>query len=319
MLKTKKMKEQAVKVPRSGSRLIASLWRDRYLYLLLVPVITYYIIFKYIPMYGLVIAFKDFSIFKGIFNSPWVGLKHFNNFFQSRDFVIILKNTLVLNLYSLIFGFPGPIILALMLNEVKHLFFKKTIQTIVYLPHFISWIVIGGIITNLLSPSSGFINQIIKWVTGGKSIFFLTNPSWWRFVYIFSGIWKEIGWGAIIYLASLMSIDPELYEAAMIDGANKWKQIWHISIPGISTTIAILFILRLGNLLDIGFEHVFVLYNPLVYNVSDVISTYVYRKGLQEAKYSFTTAVGLFQSVIGFILVMTANKLSKKYSEAGIW
>jgi putative aldouronate transport system permease protein len=313
------MKEQAVKVPRSGSRLIASLWRDRYLYLLLVPVITYYIIFKYIPMYGLVIAFKDFSIFKGIFNSPWVGLKHFNNFFQSRDFVIILKNTLVLNLYSLIFGFPGPIILALMLNEVKHLFFKKTIQTIVYLPHFISWIVIGGIITNLLSPSSGFINQIIKWVTGGKSIFFLTNPSWWRFVYIFSGIWKEIGWGAIIYLASLMSIDPELYEAAMIDGANKWKQIWHISIPGISTTIAILFILRLGNLLDIGFEHVFVLYNPLVYNVSDVISTYVYRKGLQEAKYSFTTAVGLFQSVIGFILVMTANKLSKKYSEAGIW
>ena len=207
-----------------------------------------------------------------------------------------------------------------MLNEVKHLFFKKTIQTIVYLPHFISWIVIGGIITNLLSPSSGFINQIIKWVTGGKSIFFLTNPSWWRFVYIFSGIWKEIGWGSIIYLAALSGVDIQLYEAAIVDGASKWKQLIHITLPGIVSTIVIMFILRIGGILNAGFEQVFMMYNANVYDVADILDTLTYRIGLESAKYSLSTAISIFKSIIGFTLILITNKLSKMIDEdGGIW
>jgi len=288
------------------------------LYLIMLPGILYFVVYKYLPMWGVVIAFQNYSVFSGIWGSEWVGWLHFKNMFMADDFYQIFANTLLISLYKLIWGFPGPIILAIMLNEIRHMLYKRSIQTLVYLPHFLSWIILGGIMINVLSPTSGIVNQVLERL-GFEPIFFLTSTEWFRTVIVASDIWKEVGWGAIIYLAAIAGIDPQLYEAAIVDGASKWKQILHITLPSMMSVIVILFLLRLGHVLDVGFEQIFVLYNSLVYEVGDVIETYVYRVGIQQAKFSFTTAVGLFKAVIGLVLVILANRGAKKLGQEGIW
>lgn len=296
-------------------RSIRSYWD---LYLIMLPGVLYFVVYKYLPMWGVVIAFQNYSVFSGIWGSEWVGFEHFRNMFMADDFYTIFRNTLLISIYKLAWGFPGPIILAIMLNEIRHALYKRSIQTLVYLPHFLSWIILGGIMINVLSPSSGIVNKVIA-MLGFEPIFFLTSVDWFRTVIVASDIWKEVGWGAIIYLAAIAGIDPKLYEAATVDGAGKWKQIVHITLPSMMGVIVILFMLRLGHVLDVGFEQIFVLYNSLVYEVGDVIETYVYRVGIQQAKFSFTTAVGLFKAVIGLILVILANKGAKKLGQPGIW
>uniref|UniRef100_UPI00403F5839 ABC transporter permease n=1 Tax=Paenibacillus sp. FSL P2-0136 TaxID=2975317 RepID=UPI00403F5839 len=288
------------------------------LYLIMLPGLAYFIIFKYVPMGGIIVAFQDFSAFAGIRGSEWVGLTHFKNMFTDSEFYTVFKNTLLISLYKLIWGFPGPIILALMLNEVRHMLYKRGVQTLVYLPHFLSWVIIGGILINVLSPATGIVNQFLG-MLGLEPIFFLGSQEWFRTVLVVSDIWKEAGWGAIIYLAALASIDPQIYEAAVVDGAGKWKQLLHVTLPSLIGTIVILFVLRLGSVLDVGFEQIFVLYNPLVYNVADVIETYVYRTGITQGQFSFTTAVGLFKSVISLILVVLANKAARKLGQDSLW
>ncbi|MGO4548196.1 ABC transporter permease [Paenibacillus sp. 2TAB23] len=307
--------EWTLKPEKRRFRAIRSYWD---LYLIMLPGILYFVVYKYFPMWGVVIAFQNYSVFSGIWESEWVGWLHFKNMFLADDFYTIFRNTLLISIYKLIWGFPGPIILAIMLNEIRHMFFKRSIQTLVYLPHFLSWIILGGIMVNVLSPSSGIVNKLIE-MLGFEPIFFLTNEDWFRSIVVASDIWKEVGWGAIIYLAAIAGIDPQLYEAAIVDGAGKWKQILHITLPSMMGVIVILFLLRLGHVLDVGFEQIFVLYNSMVYEVGDVIETYVYRVGIQQAKFSFTTAVGLFKAVIGLILVILANKGAKKLGQEGIW
>jgi len=294
------------------------LYRDRWLYIFLIIPVVYYVVFKYVPMYGAVIAFKDYKLAKGIFGSSWVGLRQFERLFKTPDFFKILRNTLLLNVYSLVFGFPVPIILAILLNEVKSPLFKRANQSILYLPHFISWVVLAGIFIQMLSPSTGIVNIILKAV-GIKPIYFMASNFWWVVMFIISGIWQGAGWGSIIYLAAISAIDPELYEAARIDGAGKGSQIWHITLPGIKDTIAIMLILRMGSMMDIGFEHIYNLQNSAVYDVADVISTYVYRVGIQGAQFSYTTAIGLFQSVIALILVFSTNRITRAMGENSLW
>ncbi|MDF2668175.1 MAG: binding-protein-dependent transport system inner rane component [Paenibacillus sp.] len=288
------------------------------LYLIMVPGIVYFLVFKYAPMWGIVIAFQDYSPFQGVRGSEWVGWMHFREMFTDREFYQVFRNTLLISLYKLIWGFPGPIILALMLNEVRHLMFKRTVQTLAYLPHFLSWVIIGGILVNLLSPVTGVVNAMLGWFSI-EPIFFLADADWFRTVIVASDIWKEVGWGAIIYLAAIVSIDPQLYEAAVIDGAGKWQQIRHITLPSLLGTIIILFILRLGHVLDVGFEQIFVLYNSMVYEVGDVIETYVYRVGISQSEFSFSTAVGLFKSVIGLALVIFFNRMAKRAGHEGVY
>jgi putative aldouronate transport system permease protein len=292
--------------------------RDRHLYLMLLPVIGFYLLFKYAPMAGEVIAFKDYRFADGIFGSKWVGLKHFQSLFASIDFWRVLRNTLLLNVYSLVFGFPVPILLALLLNEVRKEWYKRTVQNLLYLPHFISWVVLGGIFIAMLSPSTGVVNLLLKQF-GIEPIYFMASSSWWPVAYTLSGIWREAGWGTILYLAAMASIDPQLYEAAKMDGASKLRQIWHITLPGIRSTIAILLVLRMGQMMDVGLEQTLVLQNQSVLDVADVISTYVYRVGLQNMNYSYTTALGLFQSAIGLILVIGVNRLTRVFGERGLW
>lgn len=301
-----------------------NLWRyvkrDKYLLLLILPGIAYFITFQYLPLYGVIIAFKDFSIGKGILGSPWADplFKHFEQFFGSYYFGRLIRNTFMISVYSLVWGFPVPIIFALALNELKAGPFKKTIQTISYMPHFVSTVVVSGLLINFLSPANGLINNIIE-SFGGQRIAFLQETTWFRSIYIASGVWQEFGWGSIIYLAALSSIDPQLYEAARMDGAGRWKQMWHISLPGISNTIIILLIMNLGNLLRVGYEKLILLYSTSVYEVADVISTYVYRSGLLDKQYSFASAAGLFNSVVSLVLLVTFNRISKKVSEVSIW
>ncbi len=294
--------------------------RNKYLYLMLLPVIIYFIVFKYAPMYGLLIAFKNFKFSDGIMGSQWVGLQHFKMLFGNSEFYKILRNTLLLNLYSIVFGFPAPIILAILMNELRNERFKKSVQTILYLPHFLSWIVLGGLIINIFSPSTGVINMIIK-AFGGTPKYFMIDSHWWPVIFIASGIWQSAGWGTIIYLAAITGIDPSLYEAAELDGAGRLKKMLYITLPGIKGTIAIMLILRMGSVMDVGFEHVIAMQNDAVLDVSDVISTYVYRVGLQGAQYSYTTAIGFFQSLISMILVVSANTLVRKFNEneGGLW
>jgi putative aldouronate transport system permease protein len=292
--------------------------RDRYLYLFLLPAMSFFLLFKYVTLFGEIIAFKDFRLLQGIWGSPWVGLKHFRILFHSQDFWMILRNTLLLNLYNLIVAFPAPIVLAILLNEVRINWFKRVVQNMLYLPFFISWVVLGGIITSLLSPSTGVVNALLQ-LFGQEPIFFMTSTRWWPAVFSASTVWQSAGWGTIIYMAAITSIDPGLYEAAKMDGASKLRQIWHITLPGIRGTIAILLVLQMGKMMDVGFEQVLNLQNPAVFSVSDVISTYVYRVGLQNAQYSLATAVGLFQGVISLILVLTVNKTVKKLGEGGLW
>lgn len=290
---------------------------NKYVYLMAIPMIIYFILFSYIPMYGVIIAFKDFSPRLGILGSKWVGLKHFKSFFQSIYFIRTFKNTALLSLYSLLWGFPIPIILALLINEVRIRWFKKTVQTFTYLPHFISLVVICGLVIDFTS-TEGLINYILSHF-GVTPTNWLARPEWFRTIYIASGIWQSMGWDSIIYLAALTNIDPGLYEAATIDGAGRWKQLIHITLPSIAPTIVIMLILNIGGLMSVGYEKIILLYSPLTWETSDVISSYVYRKGLLGADYSFSTAVGLLESIIGFVLLIIANKLSKKISEISLW
>ncbi|MCK9478567.1 MAG: ABC transporter permease subunit [Firmicutes bacterium] len=292
--------------------------KNFWLYLLLIPGVAYFLIFHYAPMYGILIAFKDFDVVKGVWNSSWIGLDNFTYLFKSKDFFNILSNSIIISFYRLFFGFPAPIILAILLNEVRSNTYKRTIQTILYLPHFISWVVITGIIYVFLSPSTGVVNLMIN-EFGGKSIAFLQEPKYFRSIIVLSGIWKETGWGTIVYLSAITSIDVEQYEAAFIDGANRLQTILYITLPSIMSTIVVLLILRMGNILRNGFEQIFLLYNPMVYNVADVFETYSYRVGILEGRFSYSTAVGIFQSVVGLIFIMSSNYLSRKVNDAGLW
>lgn len=284
---------------------------------MLLPIIAYYLIFCYYPMYGAQIAFRDFTPRKGIWGSEWVGLKHFKRFFDSVYCERLIRNTLSINVKNLIFGFPAPIILALMLNEVRNEKFKRVIQTTSYLPHFISTVVIAGMILQFTS-SEGFVTQFLI-LLGYKGGNLLYQPNMFQPIYVLSGIWQEVGWGSIVYIAALAGIDAELYEAARIDGAGRWKQMLYITLPGIVPTMVTMFILRLGNIMSLGAEKIILLYNESIYEKADVISSYVYRIGLQQQSYSFSSAVGLFNSIINMLLVLSANKISKKVFGVGLW
>ncbi len=313
------MAQKAMVRPRKSS-LKKRLWRDRYLYLLLLPVMAYYIVFHYAPFYGIQIAFRDFKLNQGIWGSEWVGLYYFRRLFSSALFYRVFRNTLLLNIYNLFFGFPAPIILALMLNEMRSQWYKRLTQSIMYIPHFFSWVVLGGIVSGLLSPSTGFVNTVYKAISGAdKGIYFLASERWWRSVFVIVNIWKEVGWGTIIYLAAISGVDVELYEAAIIDGANKRQQVWHITLPGIRPTIVILLILRMGGMMNVGMEPVLVLSNSVVNNVADVFSTYIYRQGVMKTQYSLTTAMGIFQSVVSSILLLSTNVFSRRMTGESIW
>ncbi|MFD0960243.1 ABC transporter permease [Paenibacillus chungangensis] len=293
--------------------------RNRSLYIMLIPVILYFTLFHYKPMYGAIIAFKDFRPFLGVWDSPWVGFKHFEQFFESYYFGRVLKNTIIISLYQLLFAFPAAIILALLLNEVKNQIFKRVVQSISYLPHFISLVVICGMLIDFLQ-SDGIINRLI--VTMGitdEPISFLILPEWFRVIFIGSGIWQGIGWSSIIYLAALAGINPSLYEAAAVDGAGRWRQVWSITLPGIMPTVIILLIINIGNFMVVGFDKIILLYNPATYETADVIGSFVFRRGILEANYSFTAAVGLFNSVINFILLILVNQIAKKKAESSLW
>nr|WP_246315835.1 ABC transporter permease subunit [Paenibacillus foliorum] len=288
------------------------------MYILLVPGLLFLLLFKYTPMYGIVIAFQDFNIFDGIAGSKWVGLEQFQKLVHSDEFIQVFVNTLLISFYKIVLLFPIPIAVALLLNEVRRMFFKRTIQTIIYLPHFLSWVIISGLFINILSPSGGLLNQLIR-SFGAEPISFLLDNGFFRSVVVFTAGWKEVGWNAIIFIAAIAGIEQEQYEAAAIDGAGRIKQMFYITLPGILPTIVLMFILRIGHLLDAGTEQILTLYNPVVYQTGDVIGTYVYRMGLGKMDYSFSTAVGLFNSVVGFLLIIFGNMLSKKLLNRSIW
>ncbi|RAR42145.1 ABC transporter permease subunit [Paenibacillus sp. FSL W7-1279] len=288
------------------------------MYLLLIPGLMFLLLFKYTPMYGIIIAFQDFNIFGGISGSEWVGMAQFERLLQSDEFLQVLVNTLLISLYKITILFPIPIVIALMLNEVRRMFFKRTIQTIIYLPHFLSWVIISGLFLNILSPSGGIVNEIIR-SFGGEPISFFTDNSLFRSLVVFTAGWKEIGWNAIVFIAAIAGIEQEQYEAAAIDGAGRIRQMWSISLPGMLPTIVLMFILRIGSLLEAGTEQILTMYNPLVYETGDVIGTYVYRMGLGQQDYSFSTAVGLFNSAVGFLLIVIGNMLSRKFLNRSIW
>jgi putative aldouronate transport system permease protein len=304
-------------VTKRGIKMVKAIRKHKLIYLLILPTFLYFLIFAYVPMIGIVVAFKDVQLFKGIWASPWVGLDHFRTFFTSVQFERLMGNTLTISLSRIIFGFPIPILFALLLNEVRLTWFKRSVQTITYFPHFLSWVIFGGIIFNLLGPV-GAINLILESL-GFARVDFMTNPELFRGMLVVTGILKEFGWGAIIYLAALSGIDGTLYEAARIDGAGRLRQIWHITLPGIRSTIVLLFILSLAGILDAGFEQILILSNPLVYGTSDVIDTYVYRVGLQESNFGLATAVGLFKGVVGTILIVGGNYLVRRTGERSIW
>lgn len=292
--------------------------RNYVLYLFLLPALLYIVIFNYWPMYGIQIAFKDYLPYEGIGGSPWVGLKHFNKFFSSIIFWDLLKNTLWISIYSIVASFPIPIILAFMINYTKNKRLKKLTQTITYAPHFISTVVLVGMLSIFLSPRTGFINTIIE-AFGGERIFFLGQKEWFRHIYVWSGIWQGAGWASIIYIAALSGVSPELHEAAIIDGANKLQRIRHIDIPAILPTIIILLILNMGQVMNVGFEKVLLMQNDLNLQISEVISTYTYKMGLVNAQYSYSTAIGLFNNVINFCILIGVNKFAKKVSGTSLW
>lgn len=285
------------------------------LFIMLVPVFAYYILFKYWPMGGLVIAFKNYNFADGILHSPWVGLKNFKVLFSSASTIQIIWNTFWLSFLNLLVGFPVPIFLAILLNEVRKTWFKKWVQTIVYLPHFFSWVIVGGLVLSLFATDYGSINKVLK-LFNIEPITFLYESKSWVAVFVGSGVWKEMGFSTIIYLAALTNIDPALYESAGMDGASKWRQIWHITIPGIRHTIILLLILAMGQLMEVGFDQIYNLQNSAVSDVSEVISTYIYKIGLGNAQFSVTTAMGLFESVIGCALVLVANRIARKFDQA---
>ncbi|GGD56987.1 ABC transporter permease [Paenibacillus nasutitermitis] len=288
------------------------------LYICLSPGLIFFFIFAYIPMFGLLIAFKDYNIFKGVLESPWNHFQSFKDMINLPDFYKIVRNTLMLNVLGLVFGFPAPIILAILLNEVRNKYFKRVTQSLLYLPHFMSWVLMGGMIYALLSPKFGIINQVLQWI-GLEPIYFMASNNWWISIFVGSGIWSGAGWGTIIYLAAMTTLDPHLYEAASIDGAGRWKKMIHITIPGIMPTVIILLILNVGHMVSIGFEQPYALMNPRVMDVADVLSTFIYDLGIRQGGFGLTTAIGMVQSVVNLMLVVGANYLANKMGREGIW
>ncbi len=317
VLKKQKSTGAHINKPPIGKRIKKELVRNRYLYLLLIPVALYYLLFHYLPMFGVVIAFKDYSIPKGVLGSPWVGLKYFKEFFSGIYFKRTLTNTFVISIADIIFGFPIPIIFALMLNELRSGIFKKTVQTVTYLPHFISLVVICGIITDFFGMN-GVITRLIERL-GGENISYIASPKWFRTIFVSTNIWQSFGWNSIIYLAALAGVDADLYEAATIDGAGRFKQLIHVTLPGIKGTIMIMLILRFGQVLTVGYEKVILLYSTSTMDVADVISSYVYRMGISGGRYSYSAAVGLFQSVVNVVMLLIANRLSTKFSDTSLF
>lgn len=319
-MKTAQALTSTKRVTRSNSfwaRVVKDFRRNKYIYLMLLPVVLYYFIFHYIPMYGAQIAFKDFFPARGIWGSPWIGFEHFETFFEGIYFWRLIRNTLAINGLDLILGFPAPIILALLLNELTSERFKRVVQTITYMPHFISLVVVVGMVLDFLARD-GLINQLLGLI-GIAPTAFMQQPQYYWMIYVLSGIWQSIGWGSIIYLAAITGIDPTLYEAAKVDGASRLKQIWYVTIPGIMPTIMLLFILRVGQMMSVGYEKTILMYNPLNMETADVIASYVYRKGILEADFGFSSAVGLFNSVINFAFLIAANRMSRHMNQNSLW
>ena len=312
------LQRPAAKAPQSGWR---EVWRrlkqSRYYYAMFLIPFLFFVIFCYVPMFGIIIAFKNYNVFDGIVGSPWVGLQHFKNFLSDPYFFVLIRNTILISVYQILFAFPAPIILALLLNEIRHVMFKRFVQTVSYLPHFLSTVVVAGMIVNFGS-FDGLINQFLS-LFGVEPIQFLMMPEWFRTIYISSEIWQGIGWGSIIYLAALSGIDSQLYEAAKIDGANRWRQMWHVTLPGIAPTIIIMLLFSIGAIMAVSFEKVLLLSNGSNFETSDVIATYVYRRGLVSSDFSYATAVGLFNSIVALFFLTTANYLSRKFSETSLW
>ena len=308
--------------PSRARRFLHNVTHYRYLHLMVLPGLAFFLLFKYVPMYGIIIAFKNYKGaaggFSAIMSAPWIGLKNFEIFFNSLYCERVFKNTIYLSLLRLIFSFPAPILLALMINEIRASWFKRTVQTITYMPYFLSWVVVAGLLNTLLSPDNGAINTIIK-LAGGQPVYFLTSKQWFRPILIISEIWKNIGYGSIVYLAAITGIDQEQYEAARVDGANKLQQIVHITLPALSEIIAIMLILQIGKMFDDNFDQIFNLYSPSVYEVSDVFETYVYRNGIQQSKFSYSAAVGLVKSVLALAMIVFSNKASKKLGAQGLF
>jgi len=291
-----------------------ALYKHAPFYLLLVPAVTYFIIWHYAPMYGVTIAFKDYKISLGIMNSPWIGLQNFRDLFNAYAFENVMKNTVIISFYRLVFGFPAPIIFALFLNEIRLKFFKRTVQTISYLPHFISWVILSGIVIELLSPTTGPVNAVLQ-AFGVKPIYFMVNKGMFRSILIISGIWAEIGWSSIIYFSAVANVDVEQYEAASIDGANRLQAMWHLTLPSIMPVISITLLLKMAGILEAGFDQIFNMQNDMVRDVSDILDTYVYRTGLVNIRYSFATAVGLFKNLIGLVALLITNFVIKRVSD----
>ena len=308
--------------PSRARRFLHNVTHYRYLHLMVLPGLAFFLLFKYVPMYGIIIAFKNYKGaaggFSAIMSAPWIGLKNFEIFFNSLYCERVFKNTIYLSLLRLIFSFPAPILLALMINEIRANWFKRTVQTITYMPYFLSWVVVAGLLNTLLSPDNGAINTIIK-MAGGQPVYFLTSKQWFRPILIISEIWKNIGYGSIVYQAAITSIDQEQYEAARVDGANKLQQIIHITLPALSEIIAIMLILQIGKMFDDNFDQIFNLYSPSVYEVSDVFETYIYRNGIQQSKFSYSAAVGLVKSVLALAMIVFSNKASKKLGAQGLF
>ncbi|NOV03877.1 ABC transporter permease subunit [Paenibacillus sp. LMG 31457] len=307
-------REQAMRRSTVMGRLI----KDKWLYLLLAPGLLYFIIFKYVPMWGVLLAFKNYQPFIGFWKSDWVGLEHFRVFFTNPEFFMLLRNTLLLSLYNLLFFFPAPIVLALLLNEVRLAIFKRTVQTLIYVPHFISLVIVASLTYVFLTTQGGIVNEMLQEHTGAK-IDFLASPQWFRPMIIIQTIWKECGFGTIIFLAALAGVDVEQYEAAVMDGANRFRQMWHITLPSIRSTIVILLILRMGQVMDNGFEQIFLMLNPLNRETAEVFDTYVYMMGITQGAFSYSTAVGLFKAIVGVILVLGTNWLAKRFGQPGIY
>ena len=316
-METTRKRNKEIPVLKRKNKLGVRIWNYRWMYVFLIPVLLYYIVFKYIPMYGITIAFKDYNVFKGVLRSPWVGLEVFQKIFSSKNFWFTIRNTLILNLLTLAFSFPLTIIVSLMLNEVHAVRFKKISQSILYLPHFVSWVVVAGIATNLFAVQGGTINNILN-SFGFESVPFLSNNNWWGFTYVVCNVWKELGWGTIIYLAALTSVDESLYEAAYLDGATRMQRIISITLPAIKSVIVVMLILSISKMMSIGLDAPLLLGNDKVKSVSEVISTYVYKIGIENAKYSESTAIGLFQSVVNIIILFLADRFAKAIGEEGI-
>ncbi|MGB5556850.1 MAG: ABC transporter permease subunit [Paracoccaceae bacterium] len=307
-----------IRTPSRTEKIGDHLRREWQLYVLLLPTIIWLLVFLYKPMYGLQIAFKDYSIFKGVANSPWIGFEHFETLFNSEGFLRAVRNTIAISFWSLLIGFPVPILLALMFNEILNRKYKSTAQTVVYLPHFISSVIIAGIVITAFSPSAGIINTALGWF-GVEPIYFLTKPEWFRPIFIGTTIWQEAGFQSIVYLAAIAGVSPTLYESAVVDGASRWQMMWKITVPSILPTIIIMLIIRIGNMLEVSFEMIILLYQPSTYETADVVNTFIYRQGLQNGQYDFAAAAGLFNAVVAFVLVIGANSISKRYSRTSLW